>query len=106
MAKNKGRYICFNCGSTYPGFVDKCSSCGEDIIARKWISCKETENKGFQTDDFGNIRIVVDGKKGEWSTNQSIACLEIDGQYYIGVSSYFAGCLPHECVLKVEKVSD
>lgn len=104
--EGEGRYLCSNCGDVYPGFVDKCSSCGSTKMFVRWIPCKETENKGFQMDDFDNIRIVVDDKKGEWSTYQSIACLKIDDKYYIGVSSYFAGCLPHECILKVEKVSD
>lgn len=104
--RKEGRYVCFNCANSYPGLVNKCSDCGGDIIMRRWIPCKETENKGFQVDDFGNIRIVVDDKKGEWSTYQSIADLEIDSQYYIGVSAYYEGKLPHECVLKVEKVSE
>jgi hypothetical protein len=103
---NDGRYECFECGCLHTESVDKCSSCDGGIIMRRWIPCKETENKGFQMDDYGNMRIVVDGKEGNWSTYQSIASLEIDGQHYIGVSQFYAGCLPHECVLKVEKVSE
>ncbi len=104
--ENRGRYVCFECGNLHVEPVDKCSVCGSDILSRRCIPCKETENKGFQMDDFGNIRIVVGDRESEWLTYQSIAHLEIDNQYYIGISQYFAGYIPHECVLKVEKLSE
>ena len=104
--ENSGRYVCFNCHELYPGFVDKSPGCGDERIMRSLIPSKETENKNFQMDDYGFIRIIVNDIKGHWSSYDSIASVKVDNIDYIGVSQYYLGYLPHECVVKVEKVSE
>ncbi len=72
---------------------------------KKLEPCDEDVGKAFQMDDYGNFRIVVNGKSGEWKSYNSIATVEVDGILYIDVSAYYEGVLPHECVLKVEKTT-
>ncbi len=70
---------------------------------KKHVPCDETYGKAFQMDDYGNFRIVVHGFTSEWVSYESIASLMLYDVQYIGVSAYYEGVLPHECVLKVEK---
>lgn len=66
----------------------------------------EYRGKSFQMDARGNFRIVVKGREGLWETYEGIANIEVDGEKYIGVSDYYKGSLPTECVLKVQKVDE
>jgi hypothetical protein len=57
---------------------------------------------GLEMDDFGNFRVSVEGEKSPWKIYQSIATLKKDGKQYLGVSAYYDGNLPIECVLEVK----
>ncbi len=71
--------------------------------SKKHIPCAETDGKAFQMDDYGNFRIVVHGFPSDWVSYRSIASLMLYDVQYIGVSAYYEGVLPHECVLEVKK---
>lgn len=73
---------------------------------KRFVPIPECVGKSFQIDDYGNFRIVVDDKESDWVDYQGIATLSIGEKLYIGVSDYFKGCLPTECVLKAEKRDD
>ncbi len=65
----------------------------------------ECHGKAFQMDDHGNFRIVVHGIKSNWTTYKGITQLEYDGHRYAGVSAYYEGELPHECVFEIIKTN-
>lgn len=54
--------------------------------------------------DDGSFHIEVDARVGLNTTYEGIACLTVDDKLYIGVSEYYGGILPTECVLEVSKV--
>ncbi len=77
---------------------------------RKFASadCTTTALGRFEMDDHGWFRVAVKDTLGNWHSShptyyQGIASIEVDGVQFIGVSAYFFGVLPHECVLKVTK---
>lgn len=72
---------------------------------KSYEPCDDCCGKAFQMDAVGNFRIVVHGFKSSWVTYQSIAKLEYDGHTYAGVSAYYEGVLPHECVFEVIKTN-
>lgn len=75
-------------------------------ILDKHKPIQETEGKAFQTDPYGNFRIIIDRKESEWVTYSGVATLKVDNKFYFGVSKYFQGTFPTECVLKVEKYDE
>ncbi len=58
----------------------------------------------FIMDCYGHIQIEVDGQKSQPASYDNIASLEKDGKTYIGVSEYYGGLLPTECVMQVTKL--
>jgi len=70
---------------------------------KKFEPCNECIGKAFQMDDYGNFRIVVHGFASKWVSYNSIASLEYDGVKYIGVSAYYEGTIPHECIVEIKK---
>lgn len=58
----------------------------------------------FQMDDEGNHRIIVDGVKSGWAGYQNVSRLEHNGKWYIGVTMYYEGHLPFECVLEATQL--
>lgn len=73
---------------------------------RRFVPTPECMEETFQMDAFGNFRIWVKGKESEWVGYERIATLDVDGEKFVGVSAYFEGYLPTECVLKVEVVDE
>lgn len=73
---------------------------------RRFVPTSECMEEAFQMDAFGNFRICVKGKESEWVGYERIAILDIDGEKFIGVSAYFEGYLPTECILRVEAVDE
>lgn len=93
---------------TEGGEMAKCTEVRKDQKAefKRFVPTPECAKKAFQMDDFGNFRIVVKGKEGDWVGYERVAMLDVDGEKFIGVSKYFDGYLPTECVMKVEVVDE
>lgn len=72
---------------------------------KRYEPIDECIGKAFQMDYYGNFRIVVHGVKSEWTDYSGIATLEYDGHKYAGVSAYYEGPLPHECVFEIIKTN-
>ncbi len=61
----------------------------------------------YQEDEFGNFRIIVKGQKSDWEDlYDGIAHINVDGELYIGVSSFWGDTMPSNCALKVQRVDE
>ena len=72
----------------------------------EYIPTQDTENRSFQEDPHGNIRILVEGETSEWKNPDEIAILKAHSRTYIGVTDSYQGDLPKRCALKVEVVDE
>ena len=55
----------------------------------------------FEMDHLGNFIIEVDGHKSNPAGYNGIASVNVAGKTYIGVSDYYGGILPTECVVEI-----
>lgn len=82
----------------------------EEKVLKEFIPVEEYKDKPFQMDGYGNFRIVLNGARGkiesEWVSYQEMAIIKVDTDLFIGVSDYYKGYLPTECMLKVEEVDE
>jgi len=58
----------------------------------------------FVMHDDGGFHIEVDGVASRVTIFEGIAVLKVNDRLFIGVSDYYGGLLPTECVLEVSKV--
>ena len=77
---------------------------------KEFVPTPETEGKPFQVDKWGNHRIVMKGKEGEWYKPHELATLEVVNKngvvdVFISATDYMdSGSLPTGCVLKAVAV--
>ena len=60
----------------------------------------------FEMNGYGQFRIVESksGCASGWVSYQSIVKLRIGKRTFIGVSEYYAGCLPTETVMEIKEM--
>lgn len=74
---------------------------------KRHVPAFTSEDGTYQEDEFRNFRIIVKGVESDWKDlYDGIAHLEVDGELYIGVSSFWGNTIPSRCALKVQKVDE